>query len=72
MDGVYYDGKGNLLGIEQDESEFDENEARVVINVLLHAGEIYKERLEQDKYAKPGDTNADGKEIEQDGDVTWD
>lgn len=41
MDGVYYDGCGNLLAIVDEES-------------------------------KPGDINEDGKEIEQDGDVTWD
>ena len=42
MDGVLYDGKGNLLDI-----------------------------LPEDK-PKPGDINEDGKEIEQDMDVTWD
>lgn len=26
MDGVYYDGKGNLLGIEQDEPQDEESE----------------------------------------------
>jgi hypothetical protein len=41
MDGVYYDGSGNLLAIVKDDP-------------------------------KPGDINEDGKEIEQDGDVTWD
>ena len=41
MDGVYYDGCGNLLAIV-------------------------------DEDPKPGDINEDGKEIEQDGDVTWD
>lgn len=41
MDGVYYDGCGNLLAIVDEEP-------------------------------KPGDINEDGKEIEQDGDVTWD
>lgn len=44
-----------------------------IIRAILWSIGYILERMEKmkDKDGKPGDINEDGKEIEQDGDITW-